>query len=451
MFFRNLTTRAAANPLFRRVLRNSGYLLSANALAMAGSMLQGALAARLLGVEGLGIVGLVTDFATNLNRLTSFRMGQLVVRYVGEYSARKQETEAAAVFKAAGLVELGSSLAAVILIVLLAPFAATYLAHDPATTPLFKLYGLAILANLVNESATGLLQYYDRFHYLAQVTVGASLLTLALMFAAFLAGGGLAAVVLAYTLGKASGAITVSLLAAREARRRWGGDWWRTPLSTLAPRWREMARFATSTNISTTITLITRDSELLWLGLLSDPLQVGYYKVARALSSAVFLPVEPMIATTYRETAVEAGHSRWVNVRYLLRSGSLLAGAWTLAAVFGLAAFGPWLIRLIYTAEFLPAYPVLVVLLIGAAAVNIFYWNRSLLLLLGMPQYPNWVHGIVGSMKILGSILWVPVGGAMAMAGLLSGYFAVTTGILVRKSMQVLRRAESALPPVEGA
>src|SRR3990172_2684427 len=84
MFFRNLTTRAAANPLFRRVLRNSGYLLSANALAMAGSMLQGALAARLLGVEGLGIVGLVTDFATNLNRLTSFRMGQLVVRYVGE-------------------------------------------------------------------------------------------------------------------------------------------------------------------------------------------------------------------------------------------------------------------------------------------------------------------------------------------------------------------------------
>ena len=451
MFLRDLTARAAANPLLRRVLRNSGYLLSANALSMGASMLQGALAARLLGVQGLGIVGLVTDFATNVNRLTSFRMGQLVVRYVGEYSARNQETEAAAVFKAAGLVELASSLVAVVLILLLAPLAAIHLAHDPAAAPLFKLYGLAILANLVNESATGLLQYCDRFHYLAQITVGSSLLTLALMFAAFLAGGGLAAVVLAYTLGKASGAITVSLLAAREARLRWGRNWWKTPLSTLASRWREMARFATSTNLSTTITLITRDSELLWLGLLSDPLQVGYYKVARALASAVSLPVEPMISTTYRETAVETGHRRWPNVRYLLRSGSLLAGAWTLAAVFGLAVFGPWLIRLIYTAQFLPAYPVLVVLLIGAAAVNTFYWNRSLLLLLGMPHYPNWVHGIVGSMKILGSILWVPVGGAMAMGALLSGYFAVTTGILVRKSLQVLRRTEAALPSVEGA
>ncbi len=39
---------------------------------------------------------------------------------------------------------------------------------------------------------------------------------------------------------------------------------------------------------------------------------------------------------------------------------------------------------------------------------------------------------------------------SMAMGALLSGYFALTTGILVRKSMQMLRRAESALAPVEG-
>lgn len=448
MFFKDLISRAAANPLFRRVLRNSGYLVSANGLATAGSMLQGALAARLVGVEGLGILGLVTDFASNVNRLTSFRMGQLVVRFVGEYAAADEEQKAAAVFKAAGLIEIASSLVAVILIVLLAPLAATYLAHAPATAPLFMLYGLAILANLMNESATGLLQFSDRFGLLARITVGQSLLTLVLMVVAFVGGGGLTEVVLVYTLGKASGAIATTFLAILEARRRWGGRWWRAPLPSLASRWREMARFATSTNLATTITLITRDSELLWLGLLSDPIQVGTYKVARALAGVVYLPVEPMIRTTYRETAVEVGHRRWPNVRYLLRSGSLLAGAWTLVAVFGLAVFGPWIIRVVYTAEFLPSYPVLIVLLVGAAAVNIFYWNRSLLLLLGMPHYPNWVHAIAGALKIAGSIVWVPAGGAMAMAGLLSGYFVATTGVLVRKSMQVLGRAQAA--PAEG-
>lgn len=438
-----LVARAAANPLLRRMLRNSGYLLSANGLAMAGSMVQGALAARLIGVVGLGIVGLVTDFATNVNRLTSFRMGQLVVRYVGEYSAADDEVRAAAVFKAAGLVEIASSLVAVVLIVLLAPLAATYLAHAPETASLFVLYGLAILANLMNESSAGLLQLSDRFGLLARITVGQSFLTLGLMALAFAVGGGLTAVVLVYTIGKASGAVATTTLAVVEARRRWGAGWWRAPLPSLAPRWREMARFATSTNLATTITLITRDSELLWLGLLSDPMQVGFYKIARALSGIVYLPVEPMISTTYRETAVEASHRRWPNVRYLLRSGSLLAGAWALMAVFGLAVFGPWIIRIVYTAEFLPSYPVMVVLLIGAAVVNIFYWNRSLLLLLGLPHYPNWVHGIAGTLKIVGSIVWVPAGGAMAMGALLSGYFVATTGVLVRKSMRVLARTQA--------
>ena len=444
MFLKRMTSRVAANPLLRRMLRNSGYLLSANGLATGGSMLQGALAARLIGVEGLGIIGLVTDFATNVNRLTSFRMGQLVVRYVGEFGAGDDEARAAATFKAAGLIEIASSLVAVALIVLLAPLAAQVLVRDPDTASLFRLYGVAILANLMNESATGLLQLSNRFGLLARITVGQSLLTLALMAVVFAGGGGLTQVVLVYTLGKASGALATSAVALVEARRRWGGGWWRARLPSLSSRWREMARFATSTNLATTITLITRDSELLWLGLLSDPVQVGYYKIARALAGIVSLPVEPMISTTYRETAVEVSHRRWPNVCYLLRSGNLLAGAWTLAAVFGLAVFGPWLIRVVYTAEFLPSYPVMLVLLIGAAAVNIFYWNRSLLLLLGKPAYPNGVHAIAGSLKIVGSILWVPFGGAMTMAGLLSGYFVVTTGVLVRKSMQVLGQAEAA-------
>ena len=93
---------------------------------------------------------------------------------------------------------------------------------------------------------------------------------------------------------------------------------------------------------------------------------------------------------------------------------------------------------------------IIIGMLVGVAVVNIFYWNRSLLLLLKMPHYPNWVHGIAGAFKILGSILWVPLGGALAMAGMLSGYFVVTTAALVRKSLQVLRKAEAETPAPAG-
>jgi hypothetical protein len=39
---------------------------------------------------------------------------------------------------------------------------------------------------------------------------------------------------------------------------------------------------------------------------------------------------------------------------------------------------------------------------------------------------------------------WVPVGGAMAMAALLSGYFVATTAVLVRKAMRLLQRTQAA-------
>jgi O-antigen/teichoic acid export membrane protein len=438
-------SRLYANPLLQRVLRNSGYLLSATTISTALSMVQGALAARMVGVAGFGLVGVVTEFGSNVNRLTSFRMSQLVVHYVGEFTERGKTREAAAVFKAAGLVEIASSLLAVALIVALAPLAATYLGHDPDAAPLFLVFGLAILANLMMETSTGLLQFANRFADLSWIAIGQSLVTLVLMAIALARGEGLMAVVIAYTAGKGSGAVATSLAALMEARRRWGEAWWKAPVGLLRERRSEMVRFAWSTNLSTTLALVTRDSDVLWVSAFSNPTQVGLYKVAKAVTNVLFAPVNPLISTTYREVSLEISARRWPNVRYLLRSGSILSALWTIPATVGLVIAGRWFISVVYTPGFAAAYGPLLILLAGSAIVNILYWNRSVLLLLGQANYPNWVHFWGGVLKIVGTTLWVPAAGAQAMAALLSGYFIATTGVLVARTRTALRAAEARL------
>ncbi len=101
-------------------------------------MLQGILVARLLGVDGYGIVGVITLFTGMVNNLISFRMGELVIKYVGEATEAGDEQQAAAVFKLAALVEMGASLVAFVLLVLLAPLAAQYLAKDAALTAIVR-------------------------------------------------------------------------------------------------------------------------------------------------------------------------------------------------------------------------------------------------------------------------------------------------------------------------
>jgi O-antigen/teichoic acid export membrane protein len=434
--------RFLGHPLIQRVMRNTGYLFSAQTISAALSMGQGILAARLLGVEGAGLVGIITQFASNINQLTSFRMGELVVSYVGEFSAKGKKVEAAAVFKVAALTEIVGSVLAYGLIVLLAPLGARIFAHRPELVGIITLYGLSVLGNLTVESATGLLQFFDRFRRLAVVTVGQSLLTILLIARAYLVDGTLEDVVLAYLAGKVVWGASITIIALVEARGQWGSGWWRVPVNSLRDRWRDLVRFGVSTNLSGTIKLLTRDSEMLWLGAFSTPLQVGFYKIAKAIVNILMMPITPLISTSYREVAREVASKQWANVRYLLRSGTILAAAWTLPAAAGLVIFGRWVVGL-YGQEFLPvSYESLLILLVGVIAANILYWNQLILLPLGMPDYPTKVQFVVAIGKIAGTILLVPIMGANAMAMLFSGYLLLTSLILVGKSLREMQRVE---------
>ena len=441
-WIRNNIDRLRHNPLTSRMIRNSSYVFSANTLSAVLSMAQSVLAARLLGVEAFGILGAITQFASVINRITSFRMSELVVSYIGEFNSEGKKEHSAALFKAASLTEIVGAIIAFILLIVLAPLGAEYLAKDPSTVGIFILYGISVLANLFAESATGLLQIFDRFRPIAVITVLQGAITLVLILIAFLSNGTLYQVVLAYLVGKIVWAGLISLVALQTAAAQWGGNWWKAPFSLIADRRKDLTRFAISTNISGTINLVTRDSDILWLSALSNPLQVGYYKVAKAFMNILLVPVTPLISTTYREVAREIASKRWMNVRYLLRSGSVIASVWTLPASLGLLIFGPWLV-LIYGPEFSPSYPVILVFLIGVVLVNIFYWNRSVLLPLGMPDFPTKVGLIAAVIQIAGMLLLVPQAGAIAMAGMMSLYFLLTAGINLWKSMIELRRSES--------
>lgn len=450
-YLESILDRFIKNPLLQRVLRNASYLFSAQTISAGLSFAQGVLAARTLGIAGIGQLEAIVQFSSNINRLTSFRMGELVVSYVGEFTEEGRKEHAAAVYKLAALSELGSSILAFVIVVLLAPWGARFLVHDPALADLCIVYGFAILANGITESSTGLLQYFDRFKRLAAVTILQSVLTLALISYAYFVTGTLLHIVLAYLAGKVVWSITISIAALIEARSQWGHGWWMQPLAALKGRFKELFHFAFNTNITGTITLVTRDSETLWLAGFTSPIQVGYYKIAKAIMNILVIPVNPLISTTFREIAREAARKQWENVRYLLRTGSTLAAMYTIPASVALVFLGRFVIGL-YGSDFLPvSYYALLILLIGICADNILYWNRTVLLPLGQPSYPTLVHSIGAGLKIAGTILIVPQFGAIGMAVLLSVFMTGTAMILLVRTLRVLRGLEEAVPNPGGA
>jgi O-antigen/teichoic acid export membrane protein len=291
---------------------------------------------------------------------------------------------------------------------------------------------------MVFESSTGLLQIFDRFPQMAGWNLAASVSTLALVLMVYFRDGNLTGILVAYMLGKSINALGLTLAALVEASRRWGKSWWKTPVSLLNNQRRELTHFAISTNISASLSLITKDSEVLWVSFFRGPVEAGYYRLALSLANIVQLPVSPLPQATYPELSRQVARLRWDNFRYIMRQGSYLAGGYSLAATLFLIALGSPLIATIYSPEYLPAYPALIILLVGLLIANTFYWRRPALLALGHPDFPTKVNSILAAAKVIGIILLVPTYGYLASAVLLAGFYWIGSIVNVLKIRSVI-------------
>ncbi|TLN28351.1 lipopolysaccharide biosynthesis protein [bacterium] len=434
--------------LLRRVVRNSTYLFASNVIAAVLSIVT----ANLLGVALFGLLGIITGFVANVNRLLSFRMGDVVVKYMGQALAHGEKERAAAVVKLAGLVETGTSLLAFGALALLAPLGATFFAKDASLTPLFLFFGLSILANFATETATGVLQVTNHFRSQALINLAQSVLVAVMVLFIAARGASLELVLLAYLAGKVVMGLGPIFVAIYWLPRSLGAGWWRADLKLLPP-WRELARFAVSTNFSGTINVFARDSEVQWVGFFFDNSVAGYYKTALAIINLVVMPINPFIGTTFPEITRAFASRQWARLRSLLRRVTIIAASWTGAVALGLLLFGRQVLFSdwtlfgrtfhIYSNEFLPAFDILLVILVGYGVANILFWNRPLLLAQGLADYALRISlwSMLG--KVLLALILLPGAGYIMEAVLLAGYFIVSVGLMVWRGLQKVRQAEA--------
>jgi O-antigen/teichoic acid export membrane protein len=441
-FFQRITSNLREDNLLRRVVKNSLHLFSNNTMALALSVLQGALVTRLLGPSGFGLLGIIMFYASTVNSIFSFRMGELVVRYGGEYLEKGEKDKASALMKAAGLTELLVSVLAYIVVVVTANWAEVSLAKTAGVAWMFTVYAVGLLANFNIETSAGVLQVTDRIKWQGQINLAQSIVTTIVILTAFFLSGTLETILLAYLLGKTILGLGMFTAAQLQLRRILGGGWWRASFSAIAS-WRELIRFAASSNVSATIIKIFRESEILWVGFFLSTTAAGYYRVAYTLAGFLAIVTDPFIATTFPEINRLVVQKAWTRLKDFLRKITSLSFAYNLAIAIGFFLLGQWAIQIYSNEQYLPAYPALITLVIGLAFNYTLFWNRPLLLSLGLPEFPIKVTLIVGLIKIALAFLLVPRYGIVAAGALLSFYYIASVGIMAWRGVNQIKRAEA--------
>ena len=428
--------------LFARVLRNSGYLFSSTFVSAALGFVQGILIVRLLGIKDYGALTAVMLFASSVNRFLSFRMSEVTVKYLGEALAHDDQARAAALAKWIGLAEALTSVLAYLVLF----FLSAWFADDAAPAGLYRFYGLFLLANLVYETSTGVLQATDKFKRVAFANLLQSITTFSIVTLAFFMQWGMFEILTAYLVGKTLAALVVTGSALAELTRRLGAGWARASFALILD-WKSIARFALSTNVNGTVNLFARDNIPLYIKYFVSDTALGYFRLATSLINLVMLPVEPFIWPTYAEITKTIAQKQWDATRRLLKQVSLIGAAWTLLAGAGLATLGWWFIPFAYDVAAAPVIVCVLILLIGYGVANTANWNRPLLLALGRPNDPLIVATVTGAIELILIVLLVPSGGYLVAAGIFAWYLASSILINVARGLSEINRQSKIVNP----
>jgi O-antigen/teichoic acid export membrane protein len=452
--FHKLTGIWKEDHLLRRVVKNSSFLFSSNVISAGLSFVQTIIALRLIGVANWGLIAAIQTFASNINRFLSFRMSEVVLKHLGPSLEDDKKQEAAVLVKAAGLTEATMSIAAFLILWLLAPWASRVFARDINTAPLFIFYGLILLSNLVYETSTGVLQATHRFDQLARVTLVNSIITVSVIGVTYILfrWGGLItlphlveAVLLAYLLGKTYVGVSQVILAARELNGVLGCGWWQIPLRTLSNK-RSLITFSLNTNLNGTVNLVFRDNIQLYLAALLSLTEVGYFKIAMTFIIPITTILDPFIAPTYAEISRTIAKFEWKTTLRLLKRITTIASTVVLTYWAAWAVAGWWILPILYKKQASPVYPVLLILIAGYGFASVFQWNRSLSLSLGKAGYPVLISALVGIIELALIFTLVPRYGYLMMACILSGYFIVSVGLITLRGLREVRRREKEQP-----
>ena len=130
------------------------------------------------------------------------------------------------------------------------------------------------------------------------------------------------------------------------------------------------------------------------LGVVAGTTQVGYYRVAQAPQSGFSAASAPVRLVLLTEQTRDWEHGREQTVLRGVRRYSLGAAAVAAVAVPVFLLAMPWLVRVVFGSEYLPAVDAARIVLVAAAIQLVLGWSKSLPVTIGRPRLRIVTHGI---------------------------------------------------------
>ena len=422
----------------RRATRQTLWMGAITAVQLLGGLAQTAIAARILGPEGFGILAVIIAATLLIYGLLSMEGGEAIITFATRAVTEGRPEEAAQVWRFTLAVSFGLSLIAYALIAVLTLAGGNLLGIAPAYLDATLWYGLAGIFLATQTENLAALRLADRLGWGLAVMLVSALTRIVLLAVAWSTGGGLLAVILAYLAGAAVIGVGMFAAAAIVAPR--------AGLPGLLRSWSvrvpvDVARFQTGTFGKSAVWHLAFNLDYLLLAHFAGAAEVGLYRGARQIIEGARHPFRPLADGVQPEYSRHWYSRRGPELRRMSWRFFLVSALLALAGFGLLAALYQPITRLILGAEFSGSAVLLLFMIPGAFLFSAFATLTPLPVAVGR-VWPSLAAAGVGlAVSISFIALLAPRYGAAGVAVSYTAYFIVLVAVLVPFALLVLRQS----------
>jgi O-antigen/teichoic acid export membrane protein len=343
---------------FKSLLKNSGYLAASKAVAAVAALATLAFAGRSLGLLVFGTLILIVSYAKAANGLTKFQSWQVIVRHGGQALCGGENKEFKEAIGFAFALDVLSGFGGMVLAILLLPLIGGWFGIDERYLTAAMLY-CTLLPTMAAATPIGVLRSLDRFDLISWQGSSYPIARALLAGGAWWAEAPFETFVAIWYVTELGGDAFFWFLTWRELKRH---DLLHGIRPTLRPRHLSGAwPFAVQVNLTSSLNTAWGPVAQLIVGGLVGPAGAAIYRVASSLADSAQKPADLLGKVFYPEIVRMdlATKKPWK----LMMRGTALATCVGLLSALILLVGGRWLVDALFGSEFLPAYPVLMVLL----------------------------------------------------------------------------------------
>jgi O-antigen/teichoic acid export membrane protein len=384
-----------------------------------------------LGPSGLGLYTMIFTIYILEMQIAGFGIDSAMIKYIAEYHENKPKIKEYISSGVIGAILNGSIVG--LLLYMLSGYISINFFHNPEMIPLLKITSFCLPFIAVQKTVLGFFVGLRKMKLYAIANISLNMFVMILSVILVLS---LKMEVRGAVIGFVVPTIIIGLLSLITVK-----GYFTTNFSIIKKVLKDVSVFGFYATLSTSIGQLNTEINTLMIGHFMDKTTVGYFAVAALLIEGMKLIPNSVDTITFSHIASYYGSRNYEFLSQYIKEIMYKVFIISIAESLGLILFGQFIIETFFGNSFLPAYPPLLILLIGCSISAPVLAISSVLPAIGEVKLTSKILIICFVTNIFLNILLIPkygmIGAAVALS-ISSVSLALLTFYFIKMDVQKL-------------